>query len=190
MTILGRDSGSGRVIGQINTDYSSLSTFGSARSLNVYSSIGGDISSLIASSTIAFVNWQVIFAFDGFPTYPLQDDSALPSADFGTWTTARFGQQSDNGQIRFQCMRSPTFGYIYGTGSATYPRGRYNLPNVGTVNYVVARNVADVQVQSISADIMYIKSPFAESGAGLQLQIQYILVQWNYSAASRSTLDI
>jgi hypothetical protein len=145
---------------------------------------------LIASTTIAFVNWQVIFAFNSFPTYPNLNDSALPSADFGSWTTARFGQQSDNGLIRFQCMRSPTYGYIYGTGSATYPRGRYNLPSVGTVSYVIARNAGGIQVQCTSADIMYIKSQFAEMGASLQLQIQYIMVQWQYSVPTRSTLDI
>jgi hypothetical protein len=189
MTILARYASNNRIIGQINTDYSSLGVFGSARTLNVYSSIASDISSSIASSDLVAVNWQVIFAFSAFPTYPQENKSALPSADFGSWSTARFGQQTANGDIKFQCMVSPTFGYFYGTGSATYPRGRYNLPNVGTVTFVEARNVGNQQVVCTTADIMYITSEFAENAVTLQLQIQYFMTKIALSASSRGTLD-
>lgn len=190
MTILARYSSDNRIIGQVNTDYISLGVSGSSRTLNAYSSIQADISSSIAASDLVVVNFQVIFAFANSSTYPLLNDSSLPSANYGTWTTARFGQQTANGVLRFQCMRSPTFGFFYGTGASTYPRGRYNLPNVGTVTFVETRNQGYQQVLSPSADTMYITSPFAESGVSCQLQIQYSMFKIALGASSRGLLDM
>jgi hypothetical protein len=174
MTIVGHTGGYETIVGYLNTDYSSLSIASGARELNVYSSIFSDIGSLQSTSgQIVFVQWVVVFAFDIMPGDKSTSFHPLPTAKLGQATTARFGQATGDFYLNYQCFKTSPYSYTLGIGQSTYPRGRYNLSNLGTANFVGSKDEFS-GFNSLSADSMYLWSPYVDAGAlTLQLQIQY-----------------
>jgi len=191
MVIVASTATHDKVAGYINSDYTSLARYDASRLFQIYSSIQADISSYIAADTIAFVDWCVIFGFSALPANSSESFRAIATAPYGTYTVLRFGQATDDGNVNYQCYKTPPYGYTYGLGSATYPRGRYNPPTRGTVNWVEKRSITSQEILSPGGDQMVIRSDLAESGAiTLQLQIQYRLFQWQYSTTSFYVFDV
>jgi hypothetical protein len=191
MTIVGFTSGHQEIIGYINTSYTSLGTFGGSRRLSVYSSIASDIGTYAITGNPWIVDWATIFAFNTMPGDKTTKLRPLPTAQLGQVSTARFGQATDDFYLNYQCYKSPTYAFTYGIGSATYPRGRYNLTNIGTVQTIESISGINIALGLRSADEMYIYSPYADFGAlTLDLQIQYC-AKLTYSVAGTFyTLDI
>lgn len=179
MTISARTSANKQIIGYVNTDYSSLSYNAGARRFNVSSSIGSDIDPLINTTDEVFiVAWSMVFAFSALPAAKVSLEYPLQTAEFGSVSVVRSGQQTDDFKLRYQTQKSRLYGYNPGVASASYPRGRVNLPNIGVTAFAVMRSYLVVGSPDISGDAMYILSPFVELGEfNLLLQIQYICNQ-------------
>jgi hypothetical protein len=173
MTIVGYDTGNLNIIGYINTSYSSLSVVNGARRYGVYNLINSDISAYVDAAKPRVNTFAVNFSFDQLATDPTTQFQVLPNVQLAQCTTVRYGQATDSFNVNYQSYKSRNYQYWVGIGSATYPRARFNLTNVGNVNSLFTlTQIAGANV--ISADEMYIWSPTAEArGRTLNLQILY-----------------